>query len=131
MKKLTDIINALVKDRKSYSTITNEEKEYYLFITNRLLSKVDPIYANRLNIKNMDKSMAMDLWYIHLRNHNPWNTTKLVWSKKAKGKINNLKGDDNKLLLKYYNIKQDDLNFLLDNFEEEMKEELKYLKKSI
>lgn len=127
-KKLTDIINALVKDRKKYTSLTNKEKEHYFFIINRMLSKKYPEYSLKLNIKSMDKSLAMDMWFLKLKGVNPYDLFKWFWSKGSKVS-NGLKREENIMLLKHYGISQKDLDFIVNHYGDELKEELKYLKK--
>jgi len=134
MSNLSDVIGYIVKDRKKYRKLTNKEKEYNFFIINRLLSKKFPIFANKLNLKSIDKSLALDIWFIfignEIRNGGINNTFfKWFWSKTSKNKPNNLTPKDNNYLLEKLRIDQDDLNFLLTYFKDEVKEEMKYFNK--
>lgn len=134
MSNLKNVVNVLVKDRKNYRSLTNKEKEDNFFIINRLLSKKYPIFANKLNLKNIDKSLSLDMWFIYLGGeikkgnikYDFWNW---FWSKGKKEKTNDLSDKDNKYYMDRLNVNQEDLNFLLSFYEEDVKEEIKYFKK--
>lgn len=134
MKNLSDVIGLLIKDRSNYRYLTIKEKEDNFFIINRLLSKKFPIFANKLNLKSIDKSLALDMWYLELGNQIKKGNIdngffRWFWSKTKKIKPNTLSDKDNKYLLEKLRMNQEDLNFLLTYYEEDVKEELKYFKK--
>ena len=134
MSNLKDVVNSLVKDRKNYRNLTIKEKEDNFFIINRFLSKKYPIFASKLNLKSIDKSLALDMWFLEIGNeikegNIDYTFFKWFWSKSQKSKPNNLTDKDNKFLLKRLNMSQEDLNFLLTFYEEDVMDELKYFKK--
>jgi len=135
MSNLKEVINCLIKDRSNYRKLSLKDKEDNFFIINRLLSKKYTIFANKLNLKNIDKSLALDVWFIFLggeiKNGNiDFRFWKWFWSKSPKEKIdNNLSEKDNKYLIERLDIDQEDLNFLLKFYEEDVMDEMKYFKK--
>jgi hypothetical protein len=132
---IKDVIGFLLIDRKNYRNLTNKEKEDNFFIINRFLSKKFPIFANKLNLKGIDKSLALDMWYLEIGDQLKKKTPEFknffgwFWSKGGKIKPNNLSDKDNKYLIERLRLDQEDLNFLLTYFEEDVKEEMKYFKK--
>lgn len=128
MANLTDVISALSKDRSKYKLLKKEDKISNFFIVNRFLSKKYPEIANKFNVKTIDKDLALDLWFIFLKDEP--SILKWIWSKTPK-KDTLLPKKDNDLLIKYYNIHQQDLDFLLEHYKDDILDELKYLKKAI
>ena len=63
MAELIDVFNAIIKNRDKWVSITDEEKSKNFFIINRYFCKIYPDKAQLLNIKNIDKIMAMDIWF--------------------------------------------------------------------
>lgn len=134
MTPLKDVVNYLIKDRKNYKNLTNKEKDYNFFIINRFMSKKYPHIANKLNLKSMDKSMGLDIWFFEIgkeikEGNIDFSFFKWFWSKSPKTKENDLSITDNKYLLSRLNLTQDDLNFLMRFYEEDVLDELSYLKK--
>lgn len=128
--KLTDVVNCLFKDRKNYRNLENEDKEVNFFIINRYLSKKFPEYAEKLNNKSIDKSLAMDMWFIYLSDKIDFRIFKWFWSKSPK-RDSQLTESENKTLLKRLMLRQEDLDLLIDYYPDLVKEELKYYKELI
>ena len=69
MAQITDVANAIFKFKNDWiynsngDKITDDEKESFYFIFNRYFSKTYPDKAQLLNYKNIDKVMAMDIWF--------------------------------------------------------------------
>lgn len=125
MAELIDVFNALIKNRDKWVSITDEEKSKNFFIINRNLSKIYPDKAQLLNQKNIDKVMAMDTWYYFMMNE-PY--PKDFWSKSEKV-TSELSEKEFKMLLKHLSIKREDIEYLIRNYPDFLKEELEYLKK--
>lgn len=133
MSKLSTIVDCLIKSRQDYKNLNNEAKEYYFFIINRFLSKKYPIEAQKFNIKDLDKSLALDMWYLFLGKELQsksldYSFYRWFWSKSPKIKRNDWEVEDNNFLLKKLRIKQEDLDFLIKFYPEEITEELQYFK---
>ena len=125
MAEITDIARAIFQRREQWVNITNEDKEKFFFIFNRYFSKIYPDKAQLLNQKNIDKVMAMDIWY-HFMKTEPYPDN--FWSKTPKVE-KEIPDKDWKMLRKHLNIKDEDLDYLINKFPEFIKEELSYLKK--
>jgi hypothetical protein len=125
MAELVDVFNAMMR-KGSWDKITNEEKEKNFFIFNRFFSKRYVEYSNLLNVKNIDKVVAMDLWY-HFMKTEPY--PRWFWSKSDKNDKNILSNSEYKLLLRHFFIKPEDLDYLINHHFDFIKDELDYLKK--
>lgn len=128
--KLTEVVNCLFKDRKNYRSLEKEDKELNFFIINRYLSKKFPEYAEKFNDKSIDKSLALDMWFLYLSDKVDWSVFKWFWSKTPK-KTKFLSEKENKILLQRLMLKQEDLNILCQYYPDLVKEELKYYKELI
>lgn len=114
MADLTEIVNSLFNKRDNWKSISNEDKEKNFFIINRFLSKNWPKHSQELNKKEMDKSVALDLWFIFLKNKpypkNFWHKGKLAKS--------NLSLNQKNFLMKEFDINQDEIIFISNNYPE-------------
>lgn len=130
MAELIEVTNTLFRNKKNWINITDEDKEKYFFIINRLLSKKYPKEAQLLNHKNINKISALDTWYYFMldKPYPNW-----FWSKSKKGKESkkDINESDYKLLLEKFKIKDIDLDFLIEKKLDFIKEELSYFKKII
>ncbi len=122
---LLAITNAMFKDKSDYVFVTDEQKEEFFFIINRLLSKRFPDKSQLLNLKTINKVAALDLWF-HFMKNKPYPSW--IWSKTEKVKAD-VSDADYKLLLSKLRIKDLDLDYLIQNHFDFIKEELKYFKK--
>jgi hypothetical protein len=125
MAELIDVVNAIFKKRENWNDITDEDKQKNFFIINRYFSKIYPDKSQLLNSKNIDKIMAMDTWYYFMANE-PY--PKDFWSKSEKV-TSELSDKEFKMLIKHLGIKKEDIEYLLVNYPDFLKEELEYLKK--
>lgn len=119
--------NVIFKDRDKWKFVTDEQKEQFAFIFNRFFSKRYPQHSLCLNLKEMDKSVVMDMWFHHMKGkpYPQW-----FWSKSPKFSKTDLDDKDFKLLMKKLNLnKEDDLVYLVEHFPDIIDEELKYFKK--
>jgi hypothetical protein len=62
------IINTIFYNKKNWKNISNKDKEDLFFIVNRYMGKKYPKLAQTLNVKNIDKATAMDIWFIFFKN---------------------------------------------------------------
>jgi len=125
MAEITDVANALFTNKQNWTSITDEDKEKYFFIFNRYFSKKYPEQAQLLNLKSINKVSAFDTWYYFMINK-PY--PKWFWSKSEKSEKGEISEKDYKLLLQKLRIKDIDLNYLIENHLDFIKEELKYYK---
>lgn len=124
MAELIDVANAMFKNKKDWINITDEDKEKFFFIFNRYFSKMYPEKSQLLNLKNIDKVSSMDLWYYYMLNK-PY--PRWFWSKSEKQKPV-IPDKDFKLLIRKLNLKDLDVEYLIENHFDFINEELKYFK---
>lgn len=129
MAELIDVVNAMFKQRNSWKNISKEDKEKNFFIINRFLSKKYPTKAQFLNIKTVDKSVSLDLWFNFMINE-PYPSW--FWSKSQKMPNEVFDKKDFSLLMEKLQLnKSSDLEYLIDNHQDFIKEELKFYKSKI
>ena len=63
MAELVDVFNAMLKNKKDWINITDDEKIKFSFIFTRYFSKKYIKQAELMNLKGIDKVLVMDLWY--------------------------------------------------------------------
>jgi prolyl oligopeptidase PreP (S9A serine peptidase family) len=121
---LLAITNTIFKNKSDWKWITDEQKEAYFFIINRMMSKKYPTKAQLFNIKNIDKVSSMNLWYQFMLDK-PY--PKWFWSK-SKKENSSISEKDFKLLISKLKIKDLDLHYLIEKHFDFIKEELNYYK---
>jgi len=122
---LLAITNVMFKNKSDWQWVTDEQKETYFFIINRMMSKIYYEKAQLLNTKNIDKVSSMNLWYNFFLDK-PY--PKWFWSKDKSSKKELITQKDFKLLLHKLKIKDKDLKYLIDKHFDFIKDELKYFK---
>jgi len=122
---LLAITNAMFKDRQNWKWVSNEQKEEFFFIINRLLSKRFAEKAQLLNHKNINKAVGLDLWFQFLKK-SPYPSW--IWSKSEKVS-QHISEQDYMLLLTHLQIKDSDLDYLIQNHPDFINDGLKYYKK--
>jgi hypothetical protein len=125
---LLAISNVIFRNRENWKFVTDEQKLKWFFIINRNLSKKFPEKAQLLNLKSIDKITAMNLWYQFMLNQ-PY--PNWFWSKSDKGDKSEISDKDYKIILQRLKIKDIDLDYLIKNHINFIKEELIYIKKQI
>lgn len=124
--------NIIFKDKSKYKFVTDQEKEDNFFKLNRKFAYAYLKQAQFFNNKNIDKSEALDIWY-----HLFYNKTKDVpnwwWKTKQTKNTKIIKSEfsdsDIKLIKSYYNINDNDINFLIHYYSEKMKNDILRIKK--
>lgn len=125
MADLKLVGNAMFYKKRDWVNVPDEEKESCFFIFNRYFAKKYPEKAQLLNLKTINKVTAMNLWYQFMldKPYPNW-----FWSKSDKAEKSVISDKDYKLLLQKLKIKDLDLDYLIMNHFEFIKEELKYYK---
>jgi len=125
MANLKEVANAMFYKKSDWVNITDSDKELSFFIFNRYFSKKYPEKSQLFNSKSIDKVIAMDLWYNFMldKPYPNW-----FWSKSEPKEKEKISSSDIKLLKKYMKIDINDLNYLMKNNFDFIKEELKYYK---
>jgi len=125
MAELIDVSKAIFTNKNNWKNIPDEDKERLFFIFNRYFAKKYPEKAQLLNLKTINKVTAMNLWYEFMldKPYPNW-----FWSKSDKTEKSVIDDKDYKLLLQKLKTKDLDLDYLIINHFEFIKEELKYYK---
>ena len=125
MADLKLVGNAMFYKKREWVNVPDEEKESCFFIFNRYFAKKYPEMSQLLNLKTINKVTAMNLWYEFMldKPYPNW-----FWSKSDKTEKSVIGDKDYKLLLQKLKIKDLDLDYLIMNHFEFIKEELKYYK---
>ena len=86
----------MFKNRENWKWVTDDQKEEFSFIVNRLFSKMYPEYSEICNIKNIDSVSVMNLWFYFQdgKNYPQW-----FCSKSQKTEKTEISEKDFKLLL--------------------------------
>jgi len=117
-KNITDII---FSKKTLWNTVTDEDKESLFFIFNRFMSKKYPIQANSFNHKFIDKALAMDIWFLFLRNETRvpfW-----FWKGATKKKDPSIKGWQE--IRNFHELSVNDIHTLCEMYPKDVKEEIK------
>lgn len=125
MAELIDVANAMFRNKRDWVKISDDDKSTFFFIFNRYFSKKYPEKAQLLNLKTIDKVSALNLWYNFMldKPYPNW-----FWSKSGKTEKSEISDKDFTLLLMKLRIKKEDLEYLIENHFDFIKEELKYYK---
>lgn len=124
------LANIIFKDKDKYKFVSDEEKENNFFVLNRKFAFKYLKQAQFFNNKNIDKSSSLDVWYqIFYKTTN--GTPKWWWqtkqnNSKPKSEFNN---KDLKLIKDYYELKNKDIEFLIQFYSDKLREEIKRIKK--
>lgn len=125
---LLGISKIIFQNRKEWVNVSDEQKEKYFFIFNRFFSRKYPDLSYLINLKTMNKSEGMDLWFYFMEDK-PY--PKWFWSKKSKKDKTYLNPEIKSLMEMYDVFKDSDIEYLLVNFPDEINKELKLKSKKI
>lgn len=101
---LSSVIKKIFIDRSEYKNISIKDKENFFFIINRYITKKYPNVSVSLNMKNINKSIALDLLFLKV--NTDYNYHKWIWDKKkVKSAKNELSNSDISLLIKELELK--------------------------
>jgi hypothetical protein len=125
MADLKLVTNAIFYKKSEWVNITDKEKEECFFIINRMFCKKYPEKSQLFNSKVIDKVSAMNLWY-HFMLNKPY--PDWFWSKGPEKEKSKISESDFRLLVQIFKIKEIDLEYLINEHFEFIREELKYYK---
>jgi hypothetical protein len=123
------LANIIFKNKTKYKFVLDEEKENCFFMLNRKFAIKYLKQSQFFNNKNVDRPSALDIWYqifYKTTNGTPDWWWKTKQQPKTKSEFSNI---DLKLVKEYYDIKDRDINFLIKFKSEELKEDIKRIKK--
>jgi len=125
------LANIIFKDKEKYKFVTDDEKKDAFFVLNRKFAYKDLRKAQFFNNKNINKSSSLDIWnqfFYGSTNGTPdwWWKTKNPSKNKIKSEFSN---NDITLIKDYYEIKNNDIQFLIKYYSQDLKDDIKRLKK--
>ena len=126
-------VDAIFKNKNLYKEMSDIDKETNFFIINRKFGTKFLKQAQFFNSKYMDKSTALDMWNMFFRKQEGipgWYWGSSSKKKEDKEKVKKLPAKDRELLLRFNEqLKDSDIDFLLNYYQEDVFEEVKKLKK--
>jgi len=120
----------IFKQKDQYKNLSDEDKEKFFFIMNRKFARRYPKHAHFFNSKNIDKSSALDVWYHFFIKQRTTDIPNWYWFKLSNKKEKSiLKKDEEEFFLEFYDLKREDLNFLIEHYSEELTNEVQKFRK--
>jgi hypothetical protein len=126
MANFITVVDCIFVNKDKYSELTDEDKINSFFIINRKFGLKYPKIAQFLNDKSIDKASAVDQWFVYFKNQQGipgwyWKTK----SKKDTEKTKKEKSYDK--IAKRYELKDEEMNFLIKYFKKDLDKELKQI----
>lgn len=120
----------MFKNKSEYINLSDEDKETFFFIMNRKFARNYPKQAQFFNKKGMDKASSLDVWYDYFISKDVNGIPGWYWFKlSAKKEKRILKKEEEEFLTEFYQIRKEDLDFLIKYYPDEVKAEVKKYKK--
>lgn len=131
---LTHIIKYLFTERSKFQSLSESDKQTFGFITNRMLSKRYPDFAQKLNVRSGDLSMVINLWFFYIGKEIIKDKSRdYQWVWNIKGSKKNVSKVDKKTIdliqRKHPELDISDIEYLSDWYSKDFKDEVKYYKK--
>lgn len=131
-----EIADIIFNKKSKYNTISDKDKEDNFYIINKKLSigsfndkkliKISQFFNHRY----INKSGALDLWFLFFRNQ--YKTPVFWWIKNTntkEKKSSKISATDRELLLKHNDINERDLDFIIEHYKDDVDEEIKKIKR--
>lgn len=126
MYDFTHVVDFIFKKKDDYKKLSAEDKERNFFIINRKFARAFPVHAQFFNNKNIDKSNSLDIWYEFFIKKRTQGIPDWYWFKQTTKKEKSLiSKDDFEFLMTFYDIKERDVDFLIEYYPEDVLEEIK------
>jgi hypothetical protein len=126
MYDFTHIIDFIFKNKDNYKKLSDEDKERCFFMVNRKLARGFPTHAQFFNDKSIDKANATDIWYHFFIKKGAKGIPSWYWPPKKEAKEKSIATKaDIEFLMNLYDIKENDVQFLIQYHKEDVIEELK------
>jgi len=129
MADFKEVVDCIFVNKHKYENLSDKDKEDAFYIINKKFSLGFPNIAASLNNKNIDKVVAVDIWFNHFRN--VYSIPGWYWIKSPfkKDKIKKISGPDSKLLISEFNLEEIEYTFIENHFSDDLNYELKILKR--
>jgi hypothetical protein len=126
MYDFTHIVDFIFKKKDEYKKLSSEEKKKNFFIINRKFARGFPTHAQYFNNKSIDESCALDVWYQFFIKKRTTDTPSWYWFKQQNKKEKSIiSKEDVHFLMEFYDIKETDVDFLIQYHTEDVLEEVK------
>ena len=122
---ILEISKTMFTNKHNWEFVTDEQKEQFFFIFNRYFSRGHSELSQLINDKNINKSVAMDLWF-HYMKDKPY--PQWFWPKTKKTTKSNEEENFLEEIRKVNNLTEEEFKFIMDNFPDEVNEEINYIK---
>ena len=126
MVNFIKVVDYIFLNKDKYSELTDEDKINSFFIINKKFSIYYPKIAQFLNNKFIDKASAIDQWFILFKDQKTipgW-----YWKTKSKKEPDKTKKEKNyKKISERYELKENEMKFLIKYFKSELDKELKQI----
>lgn len=133
MYDFTHIVDFIFKNKDNYEKLSDDDKEKFFFIINRKFTRGFPLHSQFFNKKYIDKSSALDMWYYFFIKKRVQGVPSWYWSKKQEPikKPSTVKYSkiEIEFLIKYFEITEDDIEYLMKYHPEQIDEEVKKFRK--
>jgi len=122
---ILELSKTMFTNKENWKWVTDEQKQQFFFIFNRYFSRRYPEFSQLLNDKSIDKSVGMDLWayFIMDKPYPQW-----FWPKSKKTTKSDKDDNHFEELLETFGLKEQELKFIMDNYPDEVNDEINYLK---
>jgi len=122
------VVDCIFKSKSEYYKLTDKNKEDFFWIINRKFGVEYPDLANKLSSKHIDKASALDIWFEKFKNAR--SIPSWYWSKSTpKDKEDRLTKSERTLLLENTNLTNEDIDFMIKNYFEDLEFEIKKFKR--
>ena len=132
MYDIKHIVDFIFKNKDDYKKLSDEDKKKFFFIINRKLARLYPYHAQYVNKKGINEASALDIWYYFFIKKRVMGTPKWYWFKLSstkKEKQTKYKIDEINFLKEFYDIKDEDIEYLIKYHPSEIEEEIKKYRK--
>lgn len=131
MYDFTHVADFIFGKKQGYEKLSNDDKENTFFIINRKFARGFPSHAQFFNNKSIDKSNAVDLWYHFFLKKNSKGTPSWYWAPKKKTTKEKSIATKKEIefLIDFYDIKENDIDFLIKYYPEDVIDNLKKYRK--
>jgi hypothetical protein len=134
MQKWMQIADSIfTKNREKYETFSDKDKEDVFYIINKKFYLGNPALSQFFNHKSIDKSTAIDLWFLYFEKNPKYKNLKSApgwyWSKSTNTKetVTKTKKTDKEMLMEYEGLSEEEFDFLYEHYKDDIDYKIKLL----
>ena len=128
-----EVSNIMFSNKSEFNNIPDKDKETTFYIINKKLSfgsKKLLAIANFFSNKYLRKDLALNMWNLYFKK--TYSAPNTFYQPLTKKKVKSLiTPKDKELLLTYHSLSKSDLDFLLENFLDDVNYEIKKIKRFV